>query len=179
LKVLPRKFGHLTTDGQLSFLVSLVEKGYVPVFEFGTFTGRTTYTLAHNTNHNIYTIDKGFDAGSRDSAQYGDYVIGEAFMGEPEAQRITQLIGDSREVDLSCFYDAMGLVFVDGGHEYDIVKHDSEEAFKMVRPGGVIVWDDFNYAWPEVVEVIFELSRFYAIVSSPRLSMAVYEDRRA
>lgn len=35
-------------------------------------------------------------------------------------------------------------VFIDGDHSEEMVRHDSYMAFKLIRPGGVIVWHDYH-----------------------------------
>lgn len=154
------RFGHPTSIETIKFLAGLVKFGCVPVVEFGTFTGRTTYNMALNTQEKIYTIDIGRDmdhAASPKGHGYDAYVPGEAFLGTEAEARIELILGDSREVDLSHLYGTIGLVFIDGGHSYEVVKSDTEKAFKLIRPDGVIVWDDVNDDWPGTVKAIKEL----------------------
>jgi predicted O-methyltransferase YrrM len=47
--------------------------------------------------------------------------------------------------DYTPFLKKIDLVVVDGDHSYKFVKSDSENAFKLLRPGGMILWDD--YVW--------------------------------
>ena len=47
------KFGDLDKEQGLIFLCSLAAAGYVPIVEFGTFRGRTTYNLALNTEGDV------------------------------------------------------------------------------------------------------------------------------
>ena len=39
------------------------------------------------------------------------------------------------------YYD---IVFIDGGHEYNIVKSDIENGYKKLKPNGIMVLDDFT-----------------------------------
>lgn len=154
------RFGHITSLDTLVFLCCLARAGYTDIFEFGTFTGRTTFNLAMNASGTIYTCDSGIDddrAANAFDEPYQPYVIGEAFQSMLIATRIRQLLGDSRVLDFSHLEKSMGLVFIDGGHSYDVVKSDSVNAFKMLRPGGVIVWDDYNVDWPGAMQAIDEL----------------------
>jgi predicted O-methyltransferase YrrM len=162
-----RRFGLLTTEDQVDLLVGFVKSGHSPVVEFGTFTGHTARRLAE-AGAEVHTIDIGRDADSR---SYGKYRVGEEFegLGLP----IIQYLGDSREVDLSHLYGKIGLVFIDGGHSYEVVKHDSVEAFKLIRPGGMIVWDDCSVDWPGVTGVVAELSLSCNIAFNKKFSMAV------
>lgn len=152
------RFGHPTHDGVLKFLCALAKTIHAPVVEFGTFTGRTTYNMALNTPEKIYTLDTGKDverSGDHD-LKYETYIPGEMFLDKPEAARIELVLGDSKQVDLRHLYGTIGLVFIDGGHDYDTIKSDSDKAFKLIRNDGVIVWDDCNAAWPGVVSYLAE-----------------------
>jgi len=37
------------------------------------------------------------------------------------------------------------LVFIDGRHDYDSVKHDLELASTLIKPGGIIICDDYSH----------------------------------
>jgi hypothetical protein len=38
----------------------------------------------------------------------------------------------------------MDLIFVDGSHAYSYVLSDSDKAFKMLAPNGLILWHDYR-----------------------------------
>jgi predicted O-methyltransferase YrrM len=161
------KWGDLANEKQLIFLCALAKAGYSPILEIGTFRGRTTYNLALNSTGPVTTVDIGgslgrtFDAAANvETHKYDEYTTGEVFLnGSPAIKsRITQIIGDSTKVDFSAMYGKMGMVIVDGGHSYEGCKADSEQALKMLKPQGVIVWDDYGWYWPGVKKSIDELS---------------------
>ena len=52
-------------------------------------------------------------------------------------------ISDSAKFDPTPYESKMDLVFVDGAHSADYVRNDSEKGWRMLRPGGVLVWHDF------------------------------------
>ena len=58
--------------------------------------------------------------------------------------RITIFEGDSREVIHQITDNYYDIVFIDGGHEYDIVKSDVENGYKKLKKGGILVMDDFS-----------------------------------
>ena len=74
------------------------------------------------------------------------------------ARRITQLFGDSARFDWSHHYGRASLVFVDGSHAYDYARKDSETAFRLIRPGGLVIWHDYS-VWPGVTRALEELER--------------------
>jgi hypothetical protein len=155
------KWGHLTNNNALIFLCCLAKAGFSPILEFGTFTGRTAYNLALNTSDKIYTVDIGsnVDAGSNTAGvSYPEYTPGELFRDDPDVKnKIELIVGDSRTLDFSRFYGAMGMVIVDGGHSYEVAKSDSRSALRMVRTGGIVVWDDYGEFWPGVKSAVDEL----------------------
>ena len=89
------------------------------------------------------------------------YFPGEVFLNAPEEirRRIHLMLGDSRSLDFSHLYGKAGLVLVDGGKMYDVFLSDTEQALKLVKPGGVVVWDDYNRFWPTVISCINNLSK--------------------
>jgi len=58
--------------------------------------------------------------------------------------RITIFEGDSREVIHQIKDNYYDIVFIDGGHEYDIVKSDIENGYKKLKSKGILVMDDFS-----------------------------------
>lgn len=52
--------------------------------------------------------------------------------------------GDSREVVPTLPDNYYDIVFIDGGHEYSIVKSDIEHGYKKLKKGGIIVLDDVS-----------------------------------
>ena len=54
------------------------------------------------------------------------------------------------------------LVLVDGNHQYDNVKSDSENAFRMLSDRGIIIWHDYTvrsgHQHPDVIKYLNELS---------------------
>lgn len=57
---------------------------------------------------------------------------------------ITVYEGDSRNILPSLNNEYYDIIFIDGGHEYNIVKSDIEHGFKKLKKGGIIVLDDVS-----------------------------------
>ena len=143
------------------------------IFEFGTFDGATTLRLARAAPEaEIVTLDlHGETETAMRAAERGEAVtVGQRFAGTSEAYRITQLRGDSLHLDISPYINAMDLVVIDGGHNYEVVKVDTTNALTMTRPGGIIVWDDFSPLWPDVVRVVEEVAAQGAVARVRHLS---------
>jgi predicted O-methyltransferase YrrM len=158
-------FGSLANES-LIFLCFLVKNLRArSVFEFGTFTGRTTYNIALNLPDDgiIYTIDSGINTERSNISRetYPPYIVGECFRSADEKirKKIILYIHDSKRFDFSHLKGKMDLVFIDGGHDYETVRSDSENAFKIIKKGGVIVWDDYSPFWPGVEKFLNELGK--------------------
>ena len=150
----------------------LVVQGLKPkrIFEFGTYNGLTTRQMAINApaDCRIVTLDidpanaSALDIGEIDqhlSQKVGafDFAVGHRFHGTPEAEKITQIWGDSTAVDLSPYFGRMDVVLVDAGHTYHYVRSDTENARKLIRPGGLIVWHDcMQVLHPDVTRCLCE-----------------------
>lgn len=153
----PRKHlelaGGQTLEG-LIFLASLAKALRAKqLFEFGTFKGVTTWTLARNAEGSVvYTLDLPAEVKPSLPLEGTDEVV-RSMLGDhlyaqlPHDSEVRQLWGDSAAFDasqLGCNYD---LVYVDGAHSEPYVRLDTENALSMVAPAGVIVWDDY---WRDV-----------------------------
>jgi predicted O-methyltransferase YrrM len=137
-------------------------------FEIGTNRGRTTWTVArHNPELQLYTLDvplgerpeqTQLELGADDRVYFRPPEgCGEAFRDAPEAERITQLWGDSATFDFTPYQGQIDFVYVDGAHTYEYVKRDSANALAMLTPAGTIVWDDYATG-PGVYEALAELA---------------------
>ena len=133
------------------------------IFEIGTYRGRTTTLLATCSPRAIvHTLDlapeRMLDGGC--FQEVNGTLIGMRFRGDPAAaSRIVQHYGDSRHFDYRPFHGRVDLVFVDASHAYEAVLSDSAAALRMVRPGGLTIWDDYHPVHgPGVMKALSELS---------------------
>ena len=142
------------------------------VFEFGTFNGMTTLQMAINAppECKLYTLDVHPDSKAASNLEIGEidrhlaqktgafqFEVGSYFKGTTYERQISQLWGDSTHVDLTAYYGQVDVVFVDAGHTYYYTKSDTENALKMVRPGGVVLWHDYlQVLHPDVTQCLYE-----------------------
>jgi predicted O-methyltransferase YrrM len=124
------------------------------IFEFGTYRGDTAWLLARNLPRaRVFTLDlAGLDAVQDAQLELTDideyfhkWDRGVRFRGTPEAERITQLIGDSATFDFSPYRRSIDLAYIDASHSYSYVRSDTEAALAMLSPTGAIVWDDYTH----------------------------------
>lgn len=157
------------TTLEILMINALVIKNHpLAVFEIGTFNGRTTLNLAVNTTKEtkIYTLDlpkdkintTKLDLANNDRCMIDKNISGGCFLNEPEAERITQLYGDSANFNFNEFNNRIDFIFIDGSHSYDYVISDTKQAMKLLRnKKGVILWHDYGRRWTGVTEALNEL----------------------
>ena len=151
------------------------------VFEIGTFEGGTTSHIAVNTpkQSKIYTLDLGEENIKEvwdKTLDVYPYKTGVRFIDSYFEDKITQLLGDSQTFDFSDYHGIIDLVFVDACHHYDHVKKDSENAFKMIRPGGVILWHDYASYAPGVMKVLDEISAERKLLQIKDTSLVIFKN---
>ncbi len=158
------------------------------VFEIGTYTGSTTLMMAKNTPYEteIFTLD--LDPSQRETHKHGlgigglpAFAVGSAYQGLPFTTKVHQLFGNSVTFDYSPFAASIDLVLIDADHTYDFVKVDTANAFKLLRPGGIIIWDD--YVWDErypecigVTRILNELQQTRRCFQIAGTRLAIYLD---
>ena len=139
------------------------------IFEFGTFLGYSSRLFLKNfESANVVSMD--LELSEDEKVEYGvlskadameDDVDNDNFLkamqqsrgaiylddlSERELDRLTLLKGNS----LSLSPPAHGLessvdfVFIDGGHQQEVIHSDTKNARKMQSPESVIAWHDFN-----------------------------------
>lgn len=156
------------------------------IFEFGTSVGRTTLNLCLNLppGGRVYSLDlPDHTADNPDHRPYAanqiaeveNYRRAEYLSQSSEKLPVELLRGNSLEFDFT-YQGSMDLIFVDGGHSYDVVKSDSENAFRMLKPeGGVVVWHDYwQYNALDVVLAINDLAKEREIVQIKGTRMAIH-----
>jgi len=144
------------------------------VFELGTLQGRTTLNLALNlpASSQIFTLNlcvedqrcfEGWHKQDELLVKENHGKIGCLFRESEVEHRITQLWGDSLTFEFAPYKEAMDLVFIDGNRQYEYVISDSENGRRMLRPGGLLVWHDYNYA-DSVTDAVDDFCRANALL---------------
>jgi hypothetical protein len=146
------------------------------VVEIGTYTGTTTRILsdAMGSAGVVHTLD--LPPGENvHNTRIGE-VVGSAFRNDERyAGRVIQHFGNSRSFDFSPWYAKADLVFVDGSHEKADVLSDSANAFRMVREGGIVVWDDYQPVIRGVVHALHQLGREHDLIHIAETRLVLYQ----
>jgi predicted O-methyltransferase YrrM len=124
------------------------------IFEIGTFRGRTALNFAANSSEDcvVFTLDLpeserknvSQEACPDDARIIQQCRVGVEYRGSEVEGKIRQLYGNSMTFDFSPYIGKIDIVFIDGAHHYAAVRSDTENAMKMLRPGGMIIWHDFG-----------------------------------
>ena len=185
LQALPGE-GICTPIDELAYM-ALLTQAVQPklVFEIGTFRGRTALNFALNSPEDcrVLTLDLPTEgradvAGSMKTADariIAMSLTGVDYRGTDVASKIEQLYGDSTKFDFAPYEGQADIVFVDGGHTYDVARRDSETAFRIVRPGGFILWHDFaNYGdYNDVTRAVLDVAPTGSVVQIENTQLAV------
>ncbi len=119
------------------------------ILEIGTAEGRTTALLAENApGARIFTVNippeeilagKG---GTHTTFALERERIGKYYKNR-EFDNITQILANTAtwQPDIG----PIDVAFIDGCHDTDFVYNDTRKVLKLMKPGSVVLWHDFNY----------------------------------
>lgn len=165
---------------QLILQVLIRTRACRTAFEIGTFNGGTTRLLAETLpdDGRVWTIDlppAEFDATQAPAGFVGSQV-GLAYRESAAVGKITQILASSLEYDFRDYAGSADLVLVDGGHEYGNGLADTRTALRLVRGGGLILWDDFEAYWHGLVNGICDAMEGRQFGRLAGTSFAVYKN---
>lgn len=136
------------------------------IVEVGTCLGHITANLCHFSSEEaqVFTIDICAEMGIPipDNQRVSEELRRRAEVGRyvnhfGDGRKARQILCDSRAFDWTTI-PAPDFVFIDGNHTYDYVRHDTEEAFRHLNQGGVIVWHDYGGVEAGVTQAVDEFS---------------------
>jgi hypothetical protein len=145
------QWGNMSIESVCKLCLIIKQIKPLRILEIGTYNGLTTLQMAMNTVEGcqVYTLDlpdgEYSECGSKLDKELSITLrqTGEYFHGHLMESKITQLIGNSQTFDFSAYYDSMDLVFIDGGHDYQTKEIDTINGLKLIKKGGVLVWDNY------------------------------------
>lgn len=180
----PRKYieqpGGQTLEG-LFFLAALAKTlDARRMFEFGTFNGVTTWTLAKNVPGAIIeTLDlpvgekAELPVEQRDKIVRG-FIADHLYAHRPHDAEVNQLWGDSAAFEPSeNRREQFDLIYVDGAHSEAYVRGDTANALYMLSSTGVVVWDDY---WRDVagVRAVLHEMQHLGLYRVPRTRLVIH-----
>jgi len=150
-------------------LMRIVDASYI--FEFGTYKGLTTRLLLENlpdkdiNSERVYTLD--LDNLEAVEFQGNDMNLAkEAFNYERKYLKsnnkhlVKQILQNCLNLDENKYLNKFQFIFVDGNHEVNYARSDTEKSFKMLSgPPSCIAWHDYgNPEFPELTAYIEKLA---------------------
>jgi hypothetical protein len=140
------------------------------LFEIGAYYGKTAILLgylARAPEERVTVCDVFEHADAIDAESWPVHnhwyrdVSEAAFVEQYERfhERLPEIIvGLSERIDAKARARTCRLVHVDGGHKYEVVRGDAATAKRLLRPGGVVAFDDISTAHnPGVALAVWEL----------------------
>lgn len=116
-------------------------------FEIGTWRGESVANVAEVAKH-CYTLNlsKAEIEALGLAKEYADL---HGYFSK-KLENVTHLEGNSKTYDFSQ-HPKMDLIFIDGDHQYSMVKNDTEKVFQhLVHEKTVVVWHDYAYHPEEI-----------------------------
>jgi predicted O-methyltransferase YrrM len=55
------------------------------------------------------------------------------------------------------------LIYIDGGHREEEVALDLKDYWRVLRPGGVLIGDDYSQGWPGVIAAVDKFAALHAV----------------
>ncbi len=182
LAMMPRSNASVSTLEFVCLLLLMKRARAGCVFEFGTYKGVSITQLALNLpdGAKIYTLDLPDGQVTTELPISIAKDIDIAFQGgkgclvpEELRSRITFLRQDSARFDPAPYEGQVDFVFVDGAHNREYVRNDSEKGWRMLRRGGIIAWHDCAPNDPEVIEYLLSSSYGAALIQGTSLAYAI------
>lgn len=126
---------------QLTDLKMLLEK-LKPrnILEIGFNGGHSSNFFLENSQANIVS----FDLNEHSYVKYGKIYIDTLY-----ENRHTLITGDSTKTIPEYHHSKFDLIFIDGGHTYNVSKLDLENCKRLADPNTIVIMDDtcFNNSW--------------------------------
>ncbi|MCX8190279.1 MAG: class I SAM-dependent methyltransferase [Candidatus Diapherotrites archaeon] len=161
VKKITRKIeGFLTErEGELLFSLAKDCKGQGVIVEIGSWKGKSTVWLAKGSKRGkkakVYAIDP--HTGSSEHQKQGEKIwTFEEFKKNIEKAKVDDIvvpIVKTSEDAAKDFEEKVGLIFIDGAHEYELVKLDLDIWFPKVIEGGIMAFHDTT-CWPGPKKVV-------------------------
>lgn len=159
------------------------------ILELGTYNGMTTLQMSLNapSDCKIFTLDLPEDYETNIPLSELDWHVaksiknkfgtktGSYFSNNPRIKNIVQLLGDSATYDFKDIGNDVDIIFIDAAHDYANKLIDTNNAYKMIKKGGVIIWHDFKSpANPEVTKFINDQAKEKKIYHLRNTLLAIY-----
>lgn len=169
--------GNLSPYEVMAIAALIADRRPMRLLEIGTFDGNTTLQMALNAPMNalIHTIDLPPDRAEIHGPVlksdlvfiYDELKKVRKFQNTLAKTKIKQHFGDSTRYPFSSFIEdgrMLDFIFIDGGHSFECVKSDTENALRVLNKKGCILWHDFTPHFEGVFRYLSLLSQEIPLV---------------
>jgi predicted O-methyltransferase YrrM len=132
---------------QVEDLINLTNKPNINVMEIGFNAGHSAEVFLQNNKDLILTS---FDLG-----RHNYVTTAKEYIDNTYPNRHTLILGDSRKT-IPIYINnnketKFDIIFIDGGHDYDIAKSDMENCFHLAHKDTIVILDDtvFTKGWEQ------------------------------
>jgi predicted O-methyltransferase YrrM len=122
-------------------LRGLIGRAGVKMLEIGSFEGRSAIWFLENI---LTGADSSLTCVDRFRPPYGD-VFDRNLAASGRSSQAVKLVGSSNLVLPSLADASFDAVYIDGGHREREVWDDALEAWRLTRPGAVMIFDDYDW----------------------------------
>lgn len=141
-------------EGLLLYVLARRAAQLGDIVEIGAYLGRSTWYLARGLEdggspHRLISIDPHLVDGQEES--YRD-----ALRRTGIADRVDVRVGYSHE-QVASVAAGLGMLWIDGDHEYAAARRDFDEWFPLLADGGWFAMHDAVAGWPGTVQLAREL----------------------
>ncbi len=124
-------------------LLKTLAKGKKSYFEIGTWRGESIWNVAKNIE-DCTTLNLG-DEEMKAMNLPEKYIELHGFLSKKNP-KILHLKGNTLTFDFQNLQKKYDLIFIDGDHSYEMVKHDTQKVFQhLIHENSVVVWHDYAY----------------------------------
>ena len=160
-----RVIGWALDTQELTALLAIVKfLGVEKFLEIGIFDDFTALNVAANLGESAQVVTVDLPPGVTESQgrpifnAVGPAVVGSQFRGTPHEAHFRQVLADSTRLDYATLPAPFDAIIIDGCHDYEFVREDTEKAMGQVRPGGILLWHDYG-EFAGATRVVGELAR--------------------
>ena len=153
-------------------ILASISKMATKILEIGTGEGATTLIMAKYSSPeaSVHTIDLPPNMQSivyekGDSPIFAAIALRERtpnkykYENTAYAQKIKQIFSDTKSFDETKLAKQLDFIFIDGANTYSYIKNDTQKALNMLKPGGILLWRNYESKRSDVVKFINEFSQ--------------------